>query len=66
MTKVEQLEQDIMTLSRLELAAFRDWFQSYLADQWDKQIELDARAGKLDSLASEAIADHQAGRTRGL
>ena len=64
MTKVEQLEQEIMALSRSELAALRDWFQSYLADQWDKQIEADAKAGRLDHLAREALADHEAGRTK--
>lgn len=66
MTRVEQLEKDIMALSRSELAALRDWFQSYLADEWDKQIEADAEAGKLDHLAGEALAEHKAGRTKPL
>jgi hypothetical protein len=55
-----------MALSRSELAALRHWFQSYLADQWDSQIEADAKAGKLDRLAREALADHEAGRTKPL
>ena len=66
MTKVEQLEHNIMTLSRSELAALRDWFQSYLADQWDKQIVAHVKAGKLDRLARQALADHKAGRTKPL
>ena len=66
MTRVEQLENDIMALSRSELAALRDWFQSYLADEWDKQIEADAEAGKLDHLAHEALGEHKAGRTKPL
>ena len=66
MTKVEELEQHIMSLSRSELAALRDWFQSYVADEWDKQIEADAEAGKLDDLAGEALAQHKAGRTKPL
>ena len=66
MTKVEELEQNIMSLSRSELAALRDWFQSYLADEWDRQIEADAESGKLDHLAGEAIAEHKAGRTKPL
>ena len=66
MTRVEQLEQDIMALSQSDLAALRDWFQSYLAEEWDKQIEADARAGKLDHLAREALAEHKAGRTKPL
>ena len=66
MTKIEQLEREIMALSRSELVALRDWFQSYLSDEWDKQIEADAKAGKLDHLAQQALADHKAGRTKPL
>jgi hypothetical protein len=66
MTRVEQLEHEIMALDRSELAALRDWFQNYLADEWDKRIEENAKAGKLDQLAREALADHRAGRTRRL
>ena len=66
MTKIEQLEHEIMALSRGELAALRDWFQPYLSDEWDKQIEADAKAGKLDHLARQALADHKAGRTKPL
>lgn len=31
---------------------------------WDKQIEEDAKSGLLDQMASEALEDHKAGRTR--
>ncbi len=60
MTKIERLERDIMALDRSELAVLRDWFQNYLADEWDKQIEADAKAGKLDRLADQALRNHQA------
>jgi hypothetical protein len=29
---------------------------------WDRQIEADAKAGKLDSLIKKAKADHRAGK----
>jgi hypothetical protein len=32
--------------------------------RWDRQIEADAAAGKLDFLADEAPAEHRAGKTR--
>jgi len=32
-------------------------------DEWDKQIEEDVEAGKLDQLAQEAKQDYQAGET---
>lgn len=64
MTKVEKLENEIQRLNPDELAAFRDWFRRYDSDQWDKEIEKDVSAGRLDKLAKEAIAAHKAGRTR--
>jgi len=33
-------------------------------DAWDRQIEADIKAGRLDRLAEEALADHRAGKTR--
>jgi hypothetical protein len=64
MTKVEKLENEVQRLNPDELAAFRDWFRRYDSDEWDKVIERDVSAGRLDNLAEEAIAAHKAGRTR--
>ena len=33
-------------------------------DAWDRQIEADAKAGKLDRLAEEALEEFRAGKTR--
>lgn len=66
MTKIEKIEQEIQRLTPSELAAFRDWFHKYDADAWDRQIERDAAAGKLDRLADEARAEHAAGKTKPL
>jgi len=65
-TKIDEIEQRIRRLSRSELTAFRDWFLSYDAEAWDRQIERDAAAGRLDELADEARAAHEAGRTKPL
>lgn len=64
MRKVEKLENEVQQLNPDELAAFRDWFRRYDSDEWDKEIERDISAGRLDKLAQEAIAAHKAGRTR--
>jgi len=66
MTKVEKLENEVQRLNPEELAAFRDWFRRYDSDEWDKEIERDVSAGRLDKLAEEAIAAHKAGKTREL
>lgn len=66
MTKLEQIEKSVAELSPDELKAFATWFEALQADLWDKQIEADAKAGRLDKLAEQALADHRAGRTRPL
>jgi len=66
MTKLEQLEQEIMGLSPSEQATLSEWMQNHLADAWDQQIEKDATAGKFDRLAKEALAEHRAGKTKAL
>jgi len=63
MTRIQKLEQEIRELAPGELATFRKWFEAYDSDQWDSQIEEDARTGKLDRLAQKALADHKAGKT---
>ena len=66
MARVEELANEVQQLNRQELAAFRDWFRKYDSDAWDREIEEDVSAGRLDKLASEAIAEHRAGRTKEL
>lgn len=60
---LKQLEETIARLPSDELARFRDWFFDFYVQKWDAEIETDARSGRLDTLADEAIADHRAGRT---
>lgn len=59
MSRLDLLEREIKSLSQTELAEFERWFEEYRADLWDKQIEADVQAGKLDKLADEAIAQFQ-------
>ena len=49
-----------------ELATFRHWFAEFDAVQWDRQLDQDVAAGRLDSLADEAILDQREGRTKSL
>jgi hypothetical protein len=66
MGKVEKIEQDVQGLSPEELAQFRVWFLEYDWATWDHQLERDAGAGKLDTLAEKALRDHAAGKTKPL
>jgi hypothetical protein len=63
MGKVEKIEQEVQALSPDELAQFRAWFLEYDWGIWDRQIERDAQAGRLDDLAAKALRDHSAGKT---
>lgn len=39
----------------LELAELRAWFLEYDSELWDRQIEEDVRAGRLDHLGKKAL-----------
>lgn len=63
MTRVEQIEKEIASLSQEELEDFRRWFQEFDATAWDQQIEADATSGRLEKLADEALHEHGAGKS---
>ena len=66
MTTVDEISGAVKRLPKKELARFRKWFAEYDATVWDRQLESDARARKLDALIREAQRDHRAGRTKPL
>ena len=66
MRKIESLEREIEGLDDESYAAFRSWFIEYEHARWDKQIEADSNAGKLDGLVNEALSDYRAGKTKPL
>ena len=66
MTSVEEIAKAVAELSTDQLARFRAWFEEFEAARFDGRIECDAKAGKLDRLAEQALADFHAGRAREL
>jgi len=62
MNKVEQIGREIKSFSAEELAAFRQWFRDFDAEAWDRQIEEDVQAGKLDNLAEKALLAFASGK----
>ena len=66
MSRVERIERAVEALAPSEKAAFAAWFERHQAEAWDRQIEDDVRAGRLDALADRALADASAGRVRDL
>jgi hypothetical protein len=66
MTTLEDIERAVTELPADELARFRAWFDEFEATRFDQKIERDAKAGRLDRLAGQALADFRAGRAREL
>lgn len=66
MTRLQAIEEQIMTLSPGELAELREWLLEHDWAEWDRQIERDSAAGKLQKLFEKARADHAAGKSKKL
>ena len=62
MQRILDIEHAIEQLSPEELHTLRAWFDERDAAEWDRQLENDIAAGKLDSLADEALRDFHNGR----
>lgn len=61
MSNVEKIEQDVSALSPAELDAFRKRFIEFDAEAWDRQIEEDIQADKLDALADQGVQSFHSG-----
>jgi hypothetical protein len=66
MTTLEEIEKAVSKLSPDELARFRTWFEQFEAARFDRKLEQDAKGGRLDQLAEQAITEFRHGRTREL
>ncbi|WP_017744359.1 hypothetical protein [Scytonema hofmannii] len=56
MSSLEQIEAAILSLLQDEFQRLRQWFFDLDYQRWDEQLEQDIADGKLEALASEAIA----------
>ena len=63
MSELEIIESKVERLDAKSFAAFRAWFIEYEHASWGKELEADSKAGKLDSLISEAVAEYKAGKS---
>jgi hypothetical protein len=62
MMTLEELQEAIRKLLPDELRVFREWFWEFDGQIWDKQLEEDIEAGRLNKFAEEAIRDRIEGR----
>ena len=61
MSTVLEIEKAIEKLPSQELFELTHWISSRFSDAWDRQIEEDICAGRLNDLAAEAMEEHRAG-----
>ena len=59
MPDIKALEAAVKALPPSALAEFRRWFTDFDSAVWDRKLEADASAGKLDALLTEAAEDHK-------
>jgi hypothetical protein len=52
-----EVQSAIEQLPKQEIRALSQWLQEYLDEDWDRQIEEDFGAGKLDRLIAQAELD---------
>ena len=62
MTMLVKIEEEIQNLDKDDFNELREWFQDLESKRWDTQITNDSSSGKLDDLASSAIADFKKGK----
>jgi hypothetical protein len=66
MSTVAEIENALQTLPVDEAWKVADWLQQYLDEKWGRQIEADAKSGKLDLLWERAKADITVGKVKPL
>ena len=66
MSRVQEITEQLRTLSAAELRQLRTWLDNYEDQIWDKQFEAEVAAGKWDALAEQALQDHLEGNTKPL
>ena len=62
MSTVEEIENAVKDLTPEQYEAFRKWFETYESELWDSQIERDAKKGKLEVFAREAVEEFDSGK----
>ncbi|NUM54525.1 MAG: hypothetical protein HUU46_12840 [Candidatus Hydrogenedentes bacterium] len=63
MPTLQEIESQIAALSKEDLVAFSAWFDEFQAEAWERQIEADSRAGRLDGPIERAMRDDADGKS---
>ena len=66
MKTLSQIQQAVLALCEADYTKFRNWFTELDWKKWDKEIESDSEAGKLDFLIAEALEAKRQGTDKEL
>jgi hypothetical protein len=66
MSTVVEIESALRALPLQDARAVAHWLQEYLDQRWDKQMDADIAAGRLDKLAEQAHDRYRAGQVKPL
>ena len=66
MTTVSELQEAILGLSEADYSKLRRWLLDQDWERWEREFDEDVRAGKLDSLAAEALESKARGDLKDL
>ena len=66
MENIKKIQEAILALSETDYQLLRQWLNELDKDEWDRQIETDSNAGKLDFLIVEALEAQKEGTLKNL
>ena len=66
MANITKIQEAILALSETDYLQLKQWFDELKWDKWNRQIEADSNAGKLDFLISEALEAKEKGTLKNL
>ena len=65
-TNIAKIQEEILALSETDYRQLKQWFNDLEWETWDRQIEADSNAGKLDFLIDEALEAKENGTLKNL
>ena len=63
MSRVQEIADQMRTLSGAELRELRAWLEACEDRIWDAEFEAEVAAGRWDALAGKALRDHRDGNS---
>lgn len=66
MTTVKEIEMAIAELPADKFSVLKAWVDEFDAALWDKKLEVDIKAGKLDAMAGKALINLKKGQCKEL